>query len=139
MAAIGPLTAAAADDAVALWGAAGLLRPWNDPVADLMRALACPSSDVLGARDAAGALVATVMVGYDGHRGWIYYLAVASHVRRQGIGRAMMAAAEAWLVAVGAPKVQLMVRGDNIAPREFYAGIGYGAEDVVVLSRRLAQ
>ena len=73
---ISDLPADHTDDAVALWRETGLTRPWNDPYADLARALAGPTSTVLGAQDADGCLVGTVMVGHDGHRGWVYYLAV---------------------------------------------------------------
>ncbi|MGD0642818.1 MAG: GNAT family N-acetyltransferase, partial [Roseiarcus sp.] len=82
---IGALSVAEIEAAVALWEEAGLLRPWNDPLADIRLALAGPSSTVLAAR-AGGRLAATVMVGWDGHRGWIYYLAVAREFRRRGIG-----------------------------------------------------
>lgn len=121
---------------VALWEAAGLTRPWNDPSADLRAALSTPTSTVLGARTPEGALVGTVMVGYDGHRGWVYYLAVDESSRGSGLGRALMVAAEAWLVAEGAPKVQLMVRESNTAVLGFYAALGYTDQACVVLGRR---
>jgi ribosomal protein S18 acetylase RimI-like enzyme len=130
------LTAADANDAVALWQAAGLTRPWNDPHADFNRALAVPTSAVLGLRDG-GALVATVMVGDDGHRGWVYYLAVDPARQRGGLGRVMMAAAEDWLAKRGCPKLNLMVRGDNTQARGFYARLGYELNDVVTLAKRL--
>jgi len=136
---------------VALWEAAGLTRPWNDPAADLRSALESPTSTVLGARLHDGALldgtlldsalpdsslVGTVMVGYDGHRGWVYYLAVDEAQRGTGLGRALMVAAEAWLVSQGAPKVQLMVRTTNTAVLGFYAALGYTDQSCVVLGRR---
>jgi len=130
------LTAADADAAVALWQAAGLTRPWNDPKADFDRALAGPASAVLGLRDG-GELVATVMVGDDGHRGWVYYLAVDPTRQRSGIGRTMMAAAEDWLAKRGCAKLNLMVRGDNAGARGFYARLGYELNDVVTLAKRL--
>ena len=130
------LAAADADAAVALWQAAGLTRPWNDPHADFTRALAGPTSAVLGLRDG-GALVATVMVGDDGHRGWVYYLAVDPARQRGGLGRLMMAAAEDWLAKRGCPKLNLMVRGDNTQARGFYARLGYEVNDVVTLAKRL--
>jgi hypothetical protein len=77
------------------------------------------------------------MVGHDGHRGWVYYLAVASDVRRQGHGRAMIEASETWLRDRGVPKLNLMVRGEDQAVEDFYRSIGYGTDDVVVFSRRL--
>ena len=136
MSAVEALTAADADAAVALWQAAGLTRPWNDPQSDFVRALAGATSAVLGRRDG-GALVATVMVGDDGHRGWVYYLAVDPTRQRGGLGRLMMAAAEDWLRARGCPKLNLMVRGDNTQARGFYARLGYELNDVVTLAKRL--
>jgi GNAT superfamily N-acetyltransferase len=93
----------AADDAVALWQACGLTRPWNDPYADFARAVEGRSSAVLGMYDA-GTLVGTAMVGVDGHRGWVYYVAAAPERRGQGIGRALMKAAENWIIDHGMPK-----------------------------------
>lgn len=122
--------------AVALWQEAGLTRPWNDPHADLERALAGPSSTVLGGV-ADGELVATVMVGHDGHRGWVYYLAVRTDLRRRGIGGAMMRAAEQWLRDRGTVKVQLMVRSDNLDAQGFYGRLGYEPSAVHVLARWL--
>ncbi|WP_232548409.1 GNAT family acetyltransferase [Propioniciclava soli] len=130
------LTPADADATVALWGACNLTRPWNDAHADYARALAGPSSTVLGVRDGE-ALVGTVMVGGDGHRGWVYYLAADPGRRGEGIGRALMAAAEGWLVAHDLPKVQFMVRTANTEVLTFYARLGYEEQDVVVLGRRL--
>jgi ribosomal protein S18 acetylase RimI-like enzyme len=133
---IEPLAAARIEAAVELWRQARLTRPWNDPLEDLRRALEAPGSTVLaGIED--DVLVATAMVGHDGHRGWVYYLAVRADARGRGHGAAMMRACEAWLARRGVAKLNVMVRGDNIATREFYAKLGYGADDVVVLSRRL--
>ncbi len=133
---IAPATAADADAAVALWTACGLTRPWNDPHADFHRALATATSTILLAHDGDG-LTGTVMVGHDGHRGWLYYLAVAPDRRGRGIGRALFVAAEGWLRAAAVPKVQLMVRGDNRPALAFYAALGLGRQDVVVLGRFL--
>ncbi len=122
--------------AVALWHDAGLTRPWNDPLEDLRRALADPASTVLaGTED--GTLVATAIVGGDGHRGWVYYLAVRADARGRGHGTEMMRACERWLAARGIPKVNVMVRADNDAAQGFYARLGYSADDVAVFSRRL--
>jgi ribosomal protein S18 acetylase RimI-like enzyme len=126
-----------AGEVIALWEACGLTRPWNDPAADFARAIGGPASAVL-VLDDAGALAASVMVGCDGHRGWIYYLAVAPARRRAGLGRTMMAAAEAWLRARGAPKLQLMVREDNEAALGFYEALGLERQHVVTLGRFLA-
>lgn len=132
------LTAADRDQAVALWEATGLTRPWNDPIADFDRAIASPSSTVLGAVDIGG-VAATVMVGHDGHRGWVYYLAADPVRRGSGLGRRMMDAAETWLRDRGAVKLNLMVRRDNDAVAGFYERLGYTDDDVVVLSRRLVE
>ena len=130
-----------ADDAaavIALWEACGLTRPWNDPEADFARAVAGPASAVLLLRQG-DALAASVMVGCDGHRGWVYYLAVAPERRGSGLGRATMAAAEAWLRARGAPKLQLMVREDNEAALRFYEALGLERQKVVTLGRFLGE
>jgi ribosomal protein S18 acetylase RimI-like enzyme len=133
---IRPLLPSHADAAVALWRAAGLTRPWNDPYADFATAVAGPSSAVLGAF-ADSALAGTAMVGHDGHRGWVYYLGVSDRLRRNGIGRALMTAAEEWVRRHGIPKVQLMVRHDNADAVAFYQRLGYADADVVVLGKRL--
>jgi ribosomal protein S18 acetylase RimI-like enzyme len=121
---------------IALWQACGLTRPWNDPRADFDRAIAGASSTILAVRDA-GAIIASVMVGDDGHRGWIYYLAVAPDRRRSGLGRALMAAAEAWLRQRGAPKLQLMVRAGNAEALAFYAALGLEPQPVVTMGKFL--
>lgn len=124
------------DDAVALWRHSGLARPWNDPADDARLALQSPASTILAGLDG-DALMATAMVGHDGHRGWVYYLAVQEDARGRGHGRAMMGACEAWLAERGIAKLNLMVRGDNAQVRGFYAALGYDGDDVMVLSRRL--
>ncbi len=133
---IGELDEAEVEPAVALWDEAGLLRAWNDPRADIRRALAGPSSTVLAAHVEAR-LAATVMVGWDGHRGWIYYLAVARDLRRLGIGARMVKAAEDLLAGWGAPKLNLLVRAENDAVVAFYESLGYRRADVVCLQRAL--
>jgi hypothetical protein len=124
------------DQAIALWHEAGLTRPWNDPLDDLRRAVAGPASTVLAGSDGE-VLLATAMVGHDGHRGWVYYLAVRPEDRGRGYGRAMMRACETWLAARDVPKIDLMVRTENDAVLAFYAAIGYGRDDVFVMSKRL--
>lgn len=121
---------------VALWRACGLTRPWNDPAADFARAVSGATSAVL-LRHEGDALAASVMVGHDGHRGWVYYLAVAPERRRAGLGRAMMAAAEAWLRTHGAPKLQLMVRDNNEEAQAFYAALGLERQSVTTWGRFL--
>ena len=116
-------SAQAEDEAaiVALWQACGLTVPYNDPAADFRFALGKPNSDVLVLDDLSG----SVMVGHDGHRGWLYYVAVAADRRRQGLGHALVAAAENWLKQRGVPKVHLMVRETNQAVVSFYQRLGY--------------
>lgn len=130
--------AKAADEAavVALWERCGLIRPWNDPARDFRLAVEGATSVILVLRGEAG-LDAGVMAGFDGHRGWVYYLAVAPGRRRLGLGREMMAAAEAWLRRRGVPKIQLMVRDDNEAALAFYEALGLERQRVVVLGRFL--
>ena len=130
------LTPNDASDAIALWEMVGLIRPWNDPDVDFSRALHGTTSTVLGARETDG-LVGTAMVGWDGHRGWVYYLAVAPSRQRQGIGAQLMTAAENWLRAEGAAKVQLMVRDTNDEARHFYERRGYEDSSVTVMARWL--
>ncbi|MFZ1411248.1 MAG: GNAT family acetyltransferase [Micropruina sp.] len=127
-----------ADEAVSLWRSVGLTRPWNDPKADFLRAVGEPSSAVLGLRDAQGSLIGTAMVGDDGHRGWVYYLAVSAEQRDNGLGRHLMQACEEWLTARGAPKIQFMVRKSNKQVLAFYAHLGYEVQECAVLGRRLS-
>ena len=133
---IAPLAETEIPAAAALWHSAGLTRPWNDPDADARRALVGPASTILAAREG-GVVVGTVMTGHDGHRGWVYYLTVAETHRRQGIARALMAAAEAWCAAAGLPRLNLMVRAGNTPVLGFYARLGYRTSDVVVLQKDL--
>lgn len=110
-------------DVTALWQRCGLTRPWNDPTSDIALARKGPNSAILVGR--AGALVASAMVGHDGHRGWVYYVAVDPDAQGNGFGRAVMEAAEAWLRARGIVKIMLMVRPDNERVRAFYEALGY--------------
>jgi ribosomal protein S18 acetylase RimI-like enzyme len=121
---------------VALWRAAGLTRPWNDPHADIRRKQAVqPELFLVGELDRA--IVATAMAGYDGHRGSVYYLAVSPAHQRSGHGRAVMAEIERRLEALGCPKLNLMVRTDNRAALGFYQRLGYDEAAVVTLGKRL--
>lgn len=124
------------DAVVALWHQAGLTRPWNDPRKDIARARAVWPDLLLVAVDA-GDIVGSVMAGYDGHRGWLYYLASAASRRGEGIGRRLIAEAEARLEALGCPKVMLMVRADNEPVLAYYDALGYERETVRVTGRRL--
>lgn len=123
--------------ATALWTEVGLVRPWNDPDADARRALAAAAATILAARHD-GRLVGTAMTGHDGHRGWVYYLAVAVDHRGQGMAHALMQAAEGWYAAAGMPRLNLMVRAENAPVLGFYAARGYRRSDVVVLQKDLA-
>jgi ribosomal protein S18 acetylase RimI-like enzyme len=133
-----PVEATNADEAavIALWEACGLTRPWNDPALDFRRAVEGATSAILVLQDG-DALAASVMLGSDGHRGWVYYLAVAPGRRREGLGRALMEAAETWLRDHGAPKLQLMVRASNAEALGFYEALGLERQEVVTLGRFL--
>ena len=121
---------------IALWEVCGLTRPWNDPRIDIALARNNPTSTVLVA-DHAGAIRGAALVGYEGHRAWVYYLAVAPKAQREGLGRDLMDAAEIWARAHDAPKIQLMVRQANIAAMGFYERLGYVRDDTVVWGKRL--
>ncbi len=128
-----------ADEAatVALWHACALVVPHNDPAADFRFARVGACSDVLLGRDATGRIVGSVMVGHDGHRGWLYYVAADPAARGVGVGRAMVRAAEAWLRGRGVPKVQLMVRPTNAQAVAFYERLGFEDEPRTIMARRL--
>jgi len=119
-----------------LWHRCGLLRPQNDPRKDIARK-AKVRPDLFRVGTVGGRIVATVMVGYEGHRGWINYLAVDPTSRRQGFGRQMMADAQRLLEAEGCPKINLQVRTLNTEVIAFYAALGYTQDDVVSLGKRL--
>jgi ribosomal protein S18 acetylase RimI-like enzyme len=136
-----PLSVAAIEDAdianvIALWQRCGLTRPWNDPTADIALARKGPNATVLVGRDGSN-LVASVLVGHDGHRGWVYYVAVDPECRHRGYGRLIMAAAEDWLRTRGLEKLQLMVRGDNAEVQTFYQSLGYLEQQRVVFAKWL--
>jgi ribosomal protein S18 acetylase RimI-like enzyme len=113
-----------------------LTRPWNDPYRDIERKLATDAANLLVLEDN-GELIGSAMVGYDGHRGWINFLAVDASRRRQGLGRLLMAEAEHKLRERGCPKINLQVRTSNRSAIEFYRRIGYAVDDCVSLGRRL--
>ena len=123
---------------IALWRACDLIRPQNDPSKDIARKLRVnPEWFLVGELD--GRIVAGVMAGYEGHRGWINYLAVDPTHRRTGLGRAMMAEAERLLLAAGCPKINLQVRAENTGVIAFYERIGFAVEGTVSLGRRLTK
>jgi len=109
---------------VSLWQETGLSRPWNNPYQDISRKLRVQPELFLVAVDGTD-LVGTVMAGYDGHRGWLYYLASAPARRGEGIGRRLVERAEELLIDMGCPKVQLMVRTENVEVHDFYAALGF--------------
>jgi len=134
--AIAPIDDADVADVVALWQACHLTRPWNDPAADVALARQGSNATVLIGRGD-GLVVATVLVGHDGHRGWVYYLAVDPGHRHKGYGRVMMSAAEDWLRERGIEKLQLMVRPDNTSVKDFYQSLSYSMQERVIYAKWL--
>jgi ribosomal protein S18 acetylase RimI-like enzyme len=123
-------------DVVALWQRCGLTRPWNNPEKDIRRKLAVrPDLFLVGTLN--GKIVASVMAGYDGHRGWINYLAVCPDHRKLGLGRRIMNRAESLLREVGCPKINLQIRSDNTEAMAFYKRLGFSMDEVVSLGKRL--
>lgn len=122
--------------AISLWKRCNLVVAENDPRADIDRARGTGDATILVGRRG-GAVIATAMVGFDGHRGWVYYLAVEPALQRSGLGKAMLNAAEQWLRARGAPKLLLLVAEDNAAAFGFYKALGFARSPVVALGKRL--
>jgi ribosomal protein S18 acetylase RimI-like enzyme len=133
---IRPFVEADESAVVALWEECGLTRPWNDPRADIARKLKV-QRDLFLVGEARGRIMASVMAGYDGHRGWVNYLAVLPAQRGRGHGRRLMREVEQALLAVGCPKLNLQVRTDNASALEFYRRIGYAQDAAVSLGKRL--
>jgi len=121
---------------VQLWADCGLVVPWNNPYRDIQRKLKV-QPDLFFVGCLKGRIIATVMAGYDGHRGWINYLAVHPQHQRTGTARRMMDQAEAGLRAAGCPKINLQVRSTNAGVIKFYKTIGFKIDDVVSLGKRL--
>nr|WP_281252604.1 GNAT family acetyltransferase [Sphingomonas dokdonensis] len=121
---------------VALWRSCGLIVSHNDPVADFRFAQTGDTSAIL-LGEQGEVIVGAVMVGHDGHRGWLYYLAAAPDRRGHGVGQSIVEAAERWLAARGVRKVQLMIRPTNIAVARFYDRLGYAEEPRVVTAKWL--
>jgi ribosomal protein S18 acetylase RimI-like enzyme len=135
------LTIAAIEDAdiaavIALWQRCGLTRPWNDPAADIALARKVENAAMLVGRDDSG-IIASVLVGHDGHRGWVYYVAVDPDCRHRGYGRLIMEAAEGWLREHGIEKLQLMVRPDNNQVQTFYQSLGYLEQERIIYAKWL--
>jgi hypothetical protein len=133
---IAPLEDAEVAAVIALWQRCGLTRPWNDPAADIALARQGANAALLLGRDG-DAVVASVLVGHDGHRGWVYYVAVDPQHRKKGLGRAIMVAAEEWLRARGILKLQLLVRPDNIQVQAFYETLDYDEQERIVYAKWL--
>lgn len=125
-------------EVIALWQSCDLVMPWNNPQQDIARKCA-DSPELFFVGRTNGHLVASCMAGYDGHRGWIYYLAVHPDYQRRGYAAQLVAHAERRLSDLGCPKIDLMVRDNNDRVIEFYRAIGYDRDPVVVLSKRLSQ
>ena len=121
---------------VGLWEACGLTRPWNPPASDIALLRRSGHGEITLAAEGER-IVGSVMVGHDGHRGWVYYLAVAPECRKAGLGGRLMRAAEAWLTARGVRKLELMIRRDNADAAGFDHRLGYAEEPVAVMSRWL--
>ena len=134
--AIAPLEASDIDALVALWERCGLTRPWNNPRADIALALRGTNSTILVGRQERK-IVAAVMVGHDGHRGWLYYVGVDPSEQRNGFGRSVMGAAEDWLRLRGLRKVELLIRTENDIARRFYEALGYTVEPRTVMTKWL--
>ncbi len=124
------------DAVIALWQACGLTRAWNNPVQDFDFALAGATSTVL-VHEIGGQIVASVMVGHDGHRGAIYYLAVAAENQKTGLGRAAVLAAENYLKKLGVWKINLMIRDENESAIGFYRAIGFETNAVMSMGKRI--
>ena len=121
---------------VSLWRNCDLVRPWNDPRKDIYRKLRVrPDLFMVGVLG--GQIVATTMAGYEGHRGWLNYVAVAPEHQRLGLGRAIVTEAERLLREAGCPKINLQVRTTNDRAIEFYRRLGYAVDEVVSMGKRL--
>jgi ribosomal protein S18 acetylase RimI-like enzyme len=121
---------------VALWQTCGLTRPWNDPRKDIARKLTV-QRELFLVGECDGQVVATLMAGFEGHRGWVNYLAVSPELRGRGPSAALMTAVEARFIEMGCPKVNLQVRSTNTAALDFYRKLGYEPDAAVSLGKRL--
>ena len=121
---------------VSLWERCGLTQPWNDPAADIALARRDGNAAVLVGRDGER-IVASVMVGHDGHRGWVYYVSVDPECRGKGFGRIIMTAAEQWLRERGILKLMLIVRRANAKVQAFYETLDYSEQDRILYAKWL--
>ena len=133
---ISPITDADVAAVIALWQRCGLTRPWNDAAGDISFVRRGANATILVGR-ADGAIVASAMVGHDGHRGWVYYVAVDPEHQKKDFGRVIMAAAEDWLRSQRVQKIMLMVRPDNTSVRAFYDKLGYQTQERVLYAKWL--
>lgn len=123
-------------DVVRLWERCGLLRPWNDPHKDIARKLTVqPELFLVATID--GIVVGSVMAGYEGHRGWVNYLAVAPDHQGRGLGRLLMGEVERGLLSLGCPKVNLQIRSENTEAIQFYTAIGFTPDRVLSMGKRI--
>lgn len=134
---IRPFRESETEHVVALWEACGLTRPWNDPRKDIQRKLLVQPELFLVGVDGDDRVVATAMAGFDGHRGWIYYVAVDPTLQGGGYGRALMAEAERLLIELGCPKVIVQVRPANDRAIGFYERLGFEANPALEFAKRL--
>lgn len=124
------------DAVISLWRECDLIRPWNNPSRDIQRKRKVqPELFLVGVKG--DQIVATVMAGYEGHRGWINYLAVDPHHQRRGHATALLKEVERLLLAVGCPKINLQIRATNRSVIDFYRRLGYAIDDVVSMGKRL--
>jgi GNAT superfamily N-acetyltransferase len=124
------------DGVIGLWRECGLTVWYNDPSSDIARFMRTNESTLL-VGETAGRLLATAAVGHDGHRGWLYYVAVDAAAQKNGYGKAIVRAAEHWLLDKGIPKAMLMIRHSNMKADGFYRALGYYADPVAVMQRWL--
>ena len=123
---------------IELWRRCNLLRSWNNPKWDIERKLKVnPELLLVGLVD--GKMVAMVMGGYEGHRGWVNYLAVDPAYQRRGLGRRIMEAVEERILAMDCPKINLQIRTGNLVAVKFYESIGYKMDEVVSMGKRLVE
>ncbi len=121
---------------ISLWKECNLVVPWNDPLKDIQRKLdENPKLFFVGTMN--NTIVGSCMAGYDGHRGWIYYLATKPSLQKKGMAKQLVQHAQAVLASMGCPKINLMIRKTNEKVIQFYKNIGYNDDPVMVLSKRL--
>ena len=124
------------EDVINLWKICDLTRPWNDPNKDIDRKLTDPTGKLFLLKKG-DLILGSVMVGFDGHRGSVYYLSVHPDFQKKNLGKMLMEHSESYLLTLGCPKLNLMVRTSNLPVVEFYNRLGYQKDEVVVFSKRL--